>query len=85
MLHAKCNGGLGFRDTRKFNQAILARQAWRLIQFLDRLCARVLKVKYYPNGELVDTVFPGEASPTWRAIEHGLELVKRGIIWHVPR
>jgi hypothetical protein len=31
----------------------------------------------------VDTVFPGEASPTWRAIEHGLELVKRGIIWRI--
>jgi hypothetical protein len=52
-------------------------------QFSDSLCARMLKAKYYPNGELVDTVFPGEASPTWRAIEHGLDLVKRGIIWRI--
>jgi hypothetical protein len=47
------------------------------------LCAKVLKAKYYPNGDLVDMVFPGEASPTWKAIEHGLELVKKGIIWPI--
>jgi hypothetical protein len=60
---------------------LLARQAWRLIQFLDDLCARLLKAKYYPNGDLVDTVLPGEPSLTWRTIEHGLELVKKGVIW----
>jgi hypothetical protein len=43
----------------------------------------LLKVKYYPQGELVDTVFPREASPTWRSIEYGLELLKKGIIWRV--
>jgi hypothetical protein len=41
------------------------------------LYARVLKAKYYRNGDLVDTVFPGETSPTKKAIEHGLELVKK--------
>jgi hypothetical protein len=41
------------------------------------------KAKYYPNGDLVDTVFPGEASPTWKAIEHGLQFVKKGIIWRI--
>jgi hypothetical protein len=28
-------------------------------------------------------VFPSEASPTWRTIEHGLKLLKKGIIWRV--
>jgi hypothetical protein len=28
-------------------------------------------------------VFPGEASPTWRAIEYGLDLLKHGIIWRI--
>jgi hypothetical protein len=72
---------MGFQDMKKFNQALLAHQAWRLIQFPESLCARLLKAKYYPNGELVDTIFPSNASPTWRSIEYGLELLKQGIVW----
>lgn len=55
-------------------------QAWRLLDRPDSLCARVLKAKYFPQGNLLDTVAAGEASPTWRAIEHGLELLKHGTI-----
>jgi hypothetical protein len=43
----------------------------------------LLKAKYFPRGELIDMVFPSEASPTWRSIEHGLALLKKGIIWRV--
>jgi hypothetical protein len=82
LLRPKCQGGLGFRDMHKFNQALLARQSWRLLQFPDSLCARILKVSTM-RTELVDTVFSGEASPTWRVIEHGLELLKKGIIWRI--
>jgi hypothetical protein len=34
--------------------------------------------KYFPNGEIVDTIFPADASLTWKAVEYGLELVKKG-------
>jgi hypothetical protein len=61
----------------------LARQAWRLIEYPNSLCARVLKGKYFPNRELVDTAFPKQVSPTWRATEHRLKLVKKGIIWRI--
>jgi hypothetical protein len=76
-------GGMGFCDMRLFNQALLARQAWRLIQFPESLCAQLLKAKYFPRGELVDTVFSADVSPTWKSIEHGLDLLKKGIIWRV--
>jgi hypothetical protein len=49
MTRAKSPGGIGFRDLRVFNQALLARQAWRLIQFPDSLCAQVLKAKTTPR------------------------------------
>lgn len=74
---------MGFRDMHLFNQALLARQGWRLTQNPDSLCARVLKSKYYPHGNLLDTVFPADASQAWRGIEWGLELLKKGIIWRV--
>ena len=76
-------GGMGFRDMRAFNQALLAKQAWRLLDRPDSLCARLLKAKYYPSGQLLDTVFPGSGSEVWKGILHGLELVKKGVIWRV--
>jgi hypothetical protein len=45
LLMPKGKGGIGFRDMKLFNQALLARQAWRLIQFPKSLCARILKAK----------------------------------------
>jgi hypothetical protein len=83
MLKPKIQGGMGFKDMRMYNQALLARQLWRLIQKPESLCAQILRAKYYPNGNIIDTVFTGNASSTWRAIEYGLELVKKGVIWRI--
>jgi len=73
----KGRGGLGFCDFQVFNQALLAKQAWRLIEFPDSLCAKLMKAKYFPNGDLLYTAFPSQTSPTWKAIMHGLELLKK--------
>jgi hypothetical protein len=35
---------------------------------------------YYPNGDILDTVFTKDSSPAWKGIEFGLELLKKGII-----
>jgi hypothetical protein len=83
LVRSKPHGGMGFRDMRVFNQALLARQAWRLIQWPNSLCAHVLRAKYYPQGNLLDTVFSGNPSPTWSAIDYGLDLLKEGIIWRI--
>jgi hypothetical protein len=83
LTHPKNQGGLGFKDFHLFNQALLARQAWRLLIKPNSLCATILKAHYYPNGCGEDTVFAGNASSSWQAIQHGLELLKKGLVWHV--
>jgi hypothetical protein len=79
----KSFGVIGFRDPKCFNQALLARQGWRLLHKPNSLCARLLKAKYYPNGNLLDTVFNKYSSSSWKGVEYGLELLKKGIIWRV--
>lgn len=83
LTQLKNQGGLGFRDLRIFNQALLARQAWWILEHPDSLCARLLKAKYFPRGSLVDTVPHVNASQTWQAILYGLELLKKGLIWRI--
>jgi hypothetical protein len=79
----KCKGGMGFRDMCAFNQAMLAKQAWRLLEYPNSLCARLHRAIYYPNGNLLDTVFSDNSSAVWKGIEHGLQLVKMGAIWRI--
>ena len=80
---SKRAGGIGFRDIHLFNLVLLAKQGRRLIQNPNSLFASVLRSKYYLKGHLPNTVFSSDASPVWRGIEHGVELLKKGIIWRV--
>jgi len=78
---SKARRGLG--DFQIFNQALLAKQAWRLLAFPESLCARLMKAIYFPNGDLLDTAFPFQVSPIWKSIIFGLELLKKGTIWRI--
>jgi hypothetical protein len=54
MCVPKEKGGVGFRDIHIFNLALLAKQCWRLIEHYDSLCARVLRARYYPTGDILN-------------------------------
>jgi hypothetical protein len=77
----KSEGGMGFRDLHCFNQAMLAKQCWRLLSEPDSLCAQVLRTKYYPDGDLINATLKKGASFTWQSIMSGLKTFKRGCIW----
>jgi len=79
----KEKGGLGFRDLHLFNLAMLARQGWRLLTSPDSLCARVLRAKYFPDGNLLKVQEGPGMSYSWRSIVRGVKALKDGLIWRV--
>ena len=47
-------GGMGFKDLEKFNEAILAKQIWRLLTDHTSLFYQVFQAKYFPNCLILD-------------------------------
>lgn len=72
---------MGFRDLHCFNQAMLAKQGWRLICEPHSLCAQLLQAKYYPDGNLFKAELKKGASFTWRIMMSGLKTLRRGAVW----
>lgn len=46
----KDEGGLGFKDLRDFNTAMLGKQFWRLIEKPNTLFSRVFKGRYFRDA-----------------------------------
>jgi hypothetical protein len=80
---AKSKGGMGFKDLRAFNEALLAKQGWRLITNPTSLVARILKAKYYPNCEFLKAKQPHTTSYSWQSIHKASWLLKKGCFWNI--
>jgi hypothetical protein len=71
---------MGFRDFQLFNQAMLAKEGWRLFTKPDSLCAHVLRGKYYHNSDFMDAKKKRNTSHIWNTILHGREAIEVGLI-----
>lgn len=79
----KSAGGLGFRDIEVFNDALLAKLSWRLLQSPDSLLGQTLLGKYCHSISFLDCPIPSSASHGWRGILAGREVLKLGLGWVV--
>lgn len=81
LAECKKNGGLGFRDFSAFNDALLAKQVWRLKKDNTSLVARLLKARYFPNSDILEANLGCRPSFIWRSLQGAISLVKGGYRW----
>lgn len=79
----KEEGGLGFRKFTLFNQALLAKQVWRLILQPDSLVAQVFKARYFCSCNIMKAGIGSNPSFVWRFICWGRDLLTKGLRWLV--
>lgn len=79
----KTGGGMGFRDFRDFNLAMLGKQGWRLFKNTDSLVSKVFKARYFTKGNFLTSKLGHNPSYVWRSIWEAKELVKRGTRWMI--
>ncbi|XP_010468426.1 PREDICTED: uncharacterized protein LOC104748491 [Camelina sativa] len=83
LCKSKSEGGLGFKDLGDFNQALLAKQAWRILNTPDSLLARFYKSRYFRKSTILDCGKCTRPSYAWRSIIHGRELLKQGLLKNI--
>ncbi|WVZ54110.1 hypothetical protein U9M48_004965 [Paspalum notatum var. saurae] len=80
LIKPKYMGGLRFKNMEMFNLALLARQAWRVLQDSESLSARVLKAAYFPHCDLLEAELGSSPSKIWQSILEGKEVLSHWLI-----
>uniref|UniRef100_A0A803NKG4 Reverse transcriptase domain-containing protein n=1 Tax=Cannabis sativa TaxID=3483 RepID=A0A803NKG4_CANSA len=75
----KDEGGMGFRNIRDFNLALLAKQGWRLLVNNQSLVGRIFQARYFPSGTYLTAVIGNNPSYIWRSILEAQFVVKMGV------
>ena len=83
MCEAKENGGIGFKEIEKFNEALLAKQVWRMMHNSDSLFYKVFKARFFPDYSILEAKDSAISSYAWKSILSARDVIKKGLVWRV--
>src|SRR4030067_946497 len=61
-------GGMGFKDLKTFNLAMLGKQGWKFMSEPDSLVSRIFKARYFPHSDYLSASLGNNPSYVWRSI-----------------
>lgn len=74
---------MSFKDLANFNDALLAKQAWRLLHNKNSLLYRVFKSKFFPDCSILETPDSTSGLHSWQSILKGRDVLLKGARWRV--
>lgn len=79
----KSSRGMGFKDFRHFNLAMLGKQGWRFITNPNSLVGKVYKARYFPYCYFLEAEIRNNPSFIWRNIWEAKHLISAGMRWKI--
>ena len=81
LYEAKEVGGMGFKEIEKFNDALLAKQVWRLINNPTLPCYRVFKERFFSDCSILEARESVVGSYVWKSLLSVRDVIHKGMIW----
>ena len=72
-----------FKEIEKFNDALLAKQVWRMINNSESLCHQVFKAQFFPNCSILDAKESKSGSYAWISIIRARDVIRKGMVWRI--
>ena len=74
---------VGFKEIEKFNDDLLAKQVWRMINNSESLYFWVFKARLFPNCSILDAKDNVVGSYVWKSIISARDVIQRGMVWRI--
>ena len=79
MAQPKCRGGLGFKNIEEYNDSLLGKLSWRILSNPNSLLSRILKGKYFPDCDFMESRDKTGSSHGWTGIMAGKAVLEKGL------
>lgn len=79
----KNQGGMGFKDLERFNDALPSKQVWRLLTNPNSLFSEVFKARYFPHCLVMDDEVQSGGSYAWQSIFEARKVITLGSTWRI--
>lgn len=83
MARHKNAGGLGFKNFRDYNMAMLGKQGWRFGISPNSLTSRIYKARYFANTDFIHSNLGHNPSFIWRSIIEAKQVLLAGVRWRI--